>query len=62
MTDSISEFRDALRGDVEPIRRFGVLIQVPWWRKTLQRRVMPGRYRRWVQAETLRVIEEEAGL
>ena len=47
----------ALRGEVAGLRRFGVAIRPPWWRRRLQARLAPVRFRLWVQRETLRQID-----
>jgi hypothetical protein len=51
----------ALRGEVGSLRRFGVAIRPPWWRRRLQARLAPRRFRLWVQRETLRQIDLVAG-
>lgn len=51
----------ALRGETSSLQRFGVLIRPPWWRRRLQARLAPSRFRVWVQRETLRQLDA-AGL
>lgn len=53
--------RSALRGDARALRRFGVLIRPPWWRRRIQARIAPRRFRLWVQGEALRQIEVAGG-
>jgi len=50
--------RDALRGDHEPLARFGVSVVVPWWRRKIQRYVTPRRFKLWVQLRILEDLED----
>lgn len=55
-----STLEKALVGDVAALRRVGVSVRVPRWRR-VQRRVMPRRWRRWAEREFLRVALDEWG-
>lgn len=60
MSDEHTEaIRRALIGEAEPLRSFGVmLVDVPWWRRRIQRYVMPNRFRLWVQRKILDMGDE----
>lgn len=54
--------RTALLGNVPALSRMGVSIQrPPWWRRKLQAKVAPRRYRRWWQAQVLDQLDQAAG-
>lgn len=50
----LEALRKALTVDAAALSRIGVTIRVPWWRRQVQRRVVPRRFRRWLQREALR--------
>lgn len=50
-----------VRGDVPALRRLGVSFRPPWWRRQIQSVLAPARYRRWVQREALRQLEDARG-
>lgn len=51
---------DVLRGEAEPLARFGVSTgPVPWWRRRIQRYVAPARFRLWAQRRILDRLDEE---
>jgi len=53
------ELHDALKGEAEPLKRYGVaVVDVPWWRRRIQRYVMPGRYRLYVQSRILEGLDD----
>ena len=57
----LDAIRDALRGEVEPLAFFGVTVRdVPWWRRRIQRYVMPNRFRLWWQRQVLEDLERPA--
>ena len=59
--EATNRIAETLRGDAEPLARFGVAIfDVPWWRRRIQRWLMPGRFRLWSQREILRTLDEES--
>lgn len=45
-----------VRRQAKALSRLGVSIDQPWWRRRLQSRFAPRRYRLWVQFELLRVL------
>ena len=51
---------DVLRGEAEPLARFGVpIFDVPWWRRRIQRWLMPNRFRLWAQRQILETLTGE---
>jgi hypothetical protein len=50
----------ALRGDATALSRLGVAIpRPPRWRRWLQARLTPQRYRLWIQRQVLDQIEDD---
>lgn len=49
----IAAIRTVLTGETEPLARFGVIFDVPWWRRRIQRYLAPSRFRRWAQRQIL---------
>lgn len=56
--DEAEAIGKALRGNVAALRRVGVSIRPPWWRRRIQARIQPRRFRLWVQRETLRQLDQ----
>ena len=59
-SEQIRKIHDMLRGEAEPLRQFGVqVVDVPWWRRRIQKHLMPGRYRLFVQRRILEQLEQD---
>lgn len=61
MEPSDEAIAQALRGEANALRRFGVTFRAPWWRRRIQARIAPRRYRLWVQREALRQVDDLNG-
>lgn len=58
--DEVDALRRTLIGEAEPLASFGVrVVDVPWWRRRIQRYVMPNHYRLWVQRRILEDLESQ---
>lgn len=51
----------ALRGDAPALARVGVSVRPPWWRRRVQARLAPRRYRLWVQRTALAQVRQATG-
>lgn len=48
---------NALRYDAAALKRMGIELRVPWWRRHIQARYWPDRYRLWVQLRLLAILD-----
>lgn len=59
--EEAKRLRELLIGEVEPLAQYGVgLMDVPWWRRRIQRYVAPRRYTLWWQRQILADLEAES--
>lgn len=52
---------DALRVESPPLSRLAVSFRAPWWRRRVQLRLFPRRYRLWMRREVLRQVADMRG-